>query len=36
MNRSHIRAAIVRAALWGLIPIDLACWLTHQGGPRRG
>lgn len=36
MNRSRIHAAIIRAALLGLIPIGLACWLTRHGGPRRG
>jgi hypothetical protein len=36
MNRLRIHAAIIRAALWGLIPIGLACWLTRHGGPRRG
>lgn len=33
---SRLRAAITALAIWDLIPIGLACWLTRHGGPRRG
>lgn len=29
---SGIKAAIVRLAVWGLIPADLATWLIQRGG----
>lgn len=29
--RTH--AAIVRLALWGVLPVKLANWLIHRGGP---
>jgi len=29
---SRIKAAIVRLALWGLIPASLATWLIQRGG----
>lgn len=32
--RSRIKAAIVRLALWGLLPPKLAEWLIQRGGLR--
>lgn len=32
--RSHIKAAIVRLALWGVLPVKLADWLIHRRGLR--
>lgn len=30
--RSSIKAAIVRLAVWGLIPTGIALWLIQRGG----
>ena len=30
--RSNIKAAIVRLAVWGLIPVEIARWLIQRGG----
>ena len=30
--RAHIKLAIVRLAVWGLIPADFATWLIQRGG----
>ncbi|TVR61845.1 MAG: hypothetical protein EA420_10970 [Candidatus Competibacteraceae bacterium] len=30
--RSSIKAAIVRLAVWGLIPVEIARWLIQRGG----
>jgi hypothetical protein len=30
--RSHLKAFIVRLAVWGLIPANLAQWLIQHGG----
>lgn len=32
--RPRIKAAIVRLALWGLLPVRLAEWLIQRGGLR--
>jgi len=32
--RPRIKAAIVRLALWGLLPVNLAEWLIQLGGLR--
>ena len=32
--RPRIKAAIVRLALWGLLPVKLAEWLIQHGGLR--
>lgn len=32
--RPRIKAAIVRLALWGLLPVKLAEWLIQRGGLR--
>ena len=32
-TRPHIHAAIVRLALWGVLPLKLADWVLHRGGP---
>lgn len=32
--RPHIKAAIVRLALWGVLPFKLAEWLIQRGGLR--
>jgi len=29
---SSIKVAIVRLAVWGLIPVNLATWLIQRGG----
>lgn len=31
--RPRIHAVIVRLALWGVLPVKLADWLIHRGGP---
>jgi hypothetical protein len=31
---SSIKAAIVRLAVWGLIPVSFATWLIQRGGLR--
>ncbi len=31
-NRSSLKAAIVRLAVWGLIPAGFASWLIQCGG----
>jgi hypothetical protein len=30
--RSNVKAAVVRLAVWGLIPASLATWLIQRGG----
>lgn len=30
--RTHLKAAIVNLALWGLIPDALATWMIRRGG----
>jgi len=30
--RPHIKLAIVRLAVWGLIPATFAAWLIQRGG----
>ena len=32
--RSGIKVAIVRLALWGVIPANLATWMIQRGGLR--
>jgi len=32
--RPFIKMAIVRLALWGLLPVELAEWLIQRGGLR--
>lgn len=32
--RHRIKAAIMRLALWGLLPVKLAEWLIQRGGLR--
>lgn len=32
--RPHIKAAIVRLALWGVLPAAVAEWLIQRGGLR--
>ena len=32
--RPRIKAAIVRLALWGLLPVNLSEWLIQLGGLR--
>lgn len=31
--RTRIDAAIVRLAVWGVLPVKLADWLINRGGP---
>lgn len=31
-NHPRISAAIIRMALWGVLPVVLADWLAHRGG----
>ena len=33
ITRPRIHAAIVRLALWGVLPLKLADWVLHRGGP---
>lgn len=33
VTRTRIHAASVRLALWGVLPVKIADWLTHRGGP---
>jgi hypothetical protein len=33
ITRPRIHAAIVRLAVWGVLPVKLADWLIHRGGP---
>jgi len=30
---ARIKAAIVTLTLWGLLPVSVADWLIHRGGP---
>jgi len=30
---SHIKAAIVTLALWGVLPVAVADWIIHRGEP---
>lgn len=32
ITHPRIHAAIVRLALWGVLPVKLADWLIHRGG----
>lgn len=33
ITRPCIHAALVRLALWGVLPLKLVYWLIHRGGP---
>jgi len=35
-TRPRIHAAVVRLALWGVLPLKLADWVLHRGGPGHG
>lgn len=33
-TKAHIKAIIIGAACWGVLPVKLVEWLIHRGGLR--